>query len=420
MPGSAHTTQLVAQALDQALNSLARGNLRSMDSAVDTMTNAPVSPREDAVSSMVVSEMSRRLRAAWRNGWQPADVVSVARRKWGPVHGDIVAAAVVDDAKLDAQQPMHPQWAAQLDSLEPWWELRHRPTHAWLNDVAAIVGLARRDIIERCVEVVHHLSRLVVMPTLIPPPGPGAALAARGGALPSGDLDVKVLAKVRALLAKAESTDFPEEADSLTAKAQEFMTRHSIDAAMLDARASVHDAPAGRRIHLEAPYVDAKATLVGAVASPNRCRVVLAPDLGFVTLFGYPGDLQVVDVLFTSLLSQATTAMVAAGRVLDRAGTSKTRSFRHSFLVAYASRIAERLSEAAQHSAHEAELVHGQSMLPVLVKREEAVEEAVAEAFPRMKRRTQRVSSRAGWEAGQLAADQASLGPWTQVKRGPA
>ena len=100
MPGSAHTTQLVAQALDQALNSLARGNLRSMDSAVDTMTNAPVSPREDAVSSMVVSEMSRRLRAAWRNGWQPADVVSVARRKWGPVHGDIVAAAVVDDAKI--------------------------------------------------------------------------------------------------------------------------------------------------------------------------------------------------------------------------------------------------------------------------------------------------------------------------------
>ena len=37
--------------------------------------------------------------------------------------------------------------------------------------------------------------------------------------------DEKVLGRVRALLAKAESTTFPEEAEALTAKAQELMAR---------------------------------------------------------------------------------------------------------------------------------------------------------------------------------------------------
>ena len=37
-----------------------------------------------------------------------------------------------------------------------------------------------------------------------------------------------MLERVRALLAKAESTTFPEEADALTAKAQQLMTRHAL------------------------------------------------------------------------------------------------------------------------------------------------------------------------------------------------
>jgi hypothetical protein len=43
------------------------------------------------------------------------------------------------------------------------------------------------------------------------------------------DLDQRMLDRVRALLAKAESTDFPQEADAFTARAQELMARHRID-----------------------------------------------------------------------------------------------------------------------------------------------------------------------------------------------
>ena len=54
-----------------------------------------------------------------------------------------------------------------------------------------------------------------------------------------------VLARIRQLLAKAESTTFEAEALAFTAKAQELMTRHAIDAAL------VHDTAAGppRRAH---------------------------------------------------------------------------------------------------------------------------------------------------------------------------
>ena len=45
-----------------------------------------------------------------------------------------------------------------------------------------------------------------------------------------------MLDKVRALLAKAESTEFPEEAGALTSRAQQLMARYSIDHALLAAQ----------------------------------------------------------------------------------------------------------------------------------------------------------------------------------------
>ena len=48
----------------------------------------------------------------------------------------------------------------------------------------------------------------------------------------------KILNRVRALLAKAEATNFPEEAEALSAKAQELIIEHSIEAGQLDAEPS--------------------------------------------------------------------------------------------------------------------------------------------------------------------------------------
>ena len=218
------------------------------------------------------------------------------------------------------------------------------------------------------------------------------------------------LVKIRALLAKAESTTFPAEAEALSAKAQELMARHRIDRLALDA--GVTDGVVGRRIWLDDPYADAKASLLGAVAAANRCRSIQLTSLGMCHVIGFATDLDVVELLHTSLLVQATTAIAAAGPQRDSRGRSRTRSFRQSFLIAYAHRIGWRLREAS--ATTESEVVDevragGIDLLPVLASRDEAVEDAVRSAFPRLVSRRVSVSNEAGWIAGTTAAELADL-----------
>ena len=155
-------------------------------------------------------------------------------------------------------------------------------------------------------------------------------------------MDPKILGRVRGLLAKAESTQFPEEAEALSAKAQELMTRHAFERALLDAKTHVSQAAASRRIWLDAPYVGAKAQLVNAVADANRCKGVVYEKLGFVAVLGDELDLDITELLSTSLLVQATRALVATDR--DSGRTGQVRNYRQSFLLAYATRIGQRLA----------------------------------------------------------------------------
>ena len=217
--------------------------------------------------------------------------------------------------------------------------------------------------------------------------------------------DPGVLHKVRSLLAKAESTTFPDEAEALTAKAQQLMDRHAIDRAMLAAAAGGEAGPEGRTLLVEAPYARPKFQLLSELARANRCRAVWAKHTGVATVVGFPDDQATVELLYTSLLVQATSAMLRAG---TGAGT-RTRSFRHSFLVAFASRIGQRLQVAAETTVREAAQAHGADLLPVLHGRERAVDALLGETFPHL--RTMRVTARdpAGYAAGHAAADRARL-----------
>ncbi|HEV7760340.1 MAG TPA: hypothetical protein VGO78_15165, partial [Acidimicrobiales bacterium] len=155
--------------------------------------------------------------------------------------------------------------------------------------------------------------------------------------------------------------------------------------------------------------------------------------MGIATVFGAPNDLDAVELLFTSLLTQATAAMVAAtpppaattgglllGRRRARASGNggQARSFRQSFLVAYAVRIGERLNEATGVAVDDARARHGDNVLPVLAARDAAAEEARSLTFPKL--RTQRISTSnpEGWVAGRAAADRARLGPDTALRAG--
>ena len=220
-----------------------------------------------------------------------------------------------------------------------------------------------------------------------------------------------VLEKVRALLAKAESTTFESEAESLTAKAQELMARYRIERALVDAAAGgPRSHPTSRRIPIVDPYADPKALLLARIASANGCRAIWSKYERCSTVFGFPDELAAVEELFTSLLVQATSALLRAGSKRDAYGRSRTKRFRRSFLVAFAVRIGERLCAVVERTVEEQSTALSTDLVPILDRRTEQTEAAAKAAFPYTTQLSTSVSDGEGWRAGTAFGDQADLG----------
>ena len=229
---------------------------------------------------------------------------------------------------------------------------------------------------------------------------------------------LRMLEKVRALLAKAESTEFEEEAHAFTAKAQELMALYAIDEAVLHRDDDPANPMAAQavRIAVDEPYATPKAMLLGVIARANRARSVWSGHYGFATVFGSEGDLRAVEMLYTSLLLQAVGAMQRAGSQVNALGRNRTKSFRHAFLLAFGDRIGERL-RAANRAAEEAAMhEHGPALLPVLASRAEAAERARDAAFPALGRMRASISNADGYVAGRAAADAASIQRGAQLR----
>ncbi|MQY02009.1 DUF2786 domain-containing protein [Actinomadura macrotermitis] len=346
----------------------------------------------EGADRVAMGRLRAAVTAAWERGWQPADLVAYATRRHGARHRRLLLEAIADEIR--AYATLDVRWHEQLAALGVGTRRNGDQPRAW-------GGSGRTALLACAVDLLRLLGPLPRLAPIGPPPG--VAAPAAGG----GDVDQRMLGKVRALLAKAESTEFPEEAEALSARAQELMSRHSIDRALLAARSGAGDAPSGRRLAVDSPYEAPKAVLLTVVAEANRCRAVWHRELGLVTVLGFPADLAAVEMLFTSLLVQAMAAMLRAGSRRDAVGRSRTRSFRYAFLNAYAARVGERLREAAGAAVAGA---GGKDLLPVLARRDEAVSRAVDSLFPNLvKGRARAVSNGEGWAAGRAAADLASL-----------
>ncbi|MFC1409159.1 DUF2786 domain-containing protein [Streptacidiphilus sp. N1-12] len=356
----------------------------------------------------------------WQAGWQPADLARAVRRELTLRHSRLAVDLVAAEVRGYAAAALDPRWSDQLRELEAavWWE----------DDEAFLAGVAERERADRfavatlLLELYRLVGRLPPLTPLGPPPG----AAPRGGGstvsfVQKTGSEPRMLGRIRALLAKAESTEFPDEAEALTAKAQQLMAQHSIDEALLAASSGSRAEPGACRIGVDNPYEAPKALLLDAVAQANRATSLWTKELGFCTVVGFPADLEAVELLYTSLLVQATTAMNSAGIQGAAAGGSRTKSFRQSFLISYGSRIRERLAEATAQATEEALTGlraegggpgedAGPSLLPVLAAREEAVRESTERMFPNARAgRAIRASDYEGWTQGRAAADQAQL-----------
>ncbi|WP_103337484.1 DUF2786 domain-containing protein [Amycolatopsis sp. CA-126428] len=325
---------------------------------------------------------------ACRGGWLPEDLHQAARRRLDEFAGSYLLDTLA--AYAGQFSAVHPAWREQLEAAGAvrWWT----ETEPHLPQWAAKHILTPSEAVAAVIEAFGLLKTLPALTVVLPAPGTPLERPVRQ------HVDEKKLSRVRALLAKAESSSFPEEAEALSAKAQELMTRHALDRVLVESAEAAPDRPAARRIWLDTPYTDAKSLLVHVVATANRCHAVFDPRWEFVTVIGDEDDLDSVALLTTSLLIQATRAMIA-----DPAGRS--RPFRKSFLVSYATRIGERLERAA-----EATIAQAPELLPVLASHERNVAAAFTTLFPEVVNKSVTVRSHEGWGAGRAAADRARLG----------
>jgi len=221
------------------------------------------------------------------------------------------------------------------------------------------------------------------------------------------DVDDRVLDRIRKLLARAEHpTTPPAEAEACSAKAAALMSRHVIDQALLDRDRPVVESPVTKVLLAESPYAVAKAVLLNEVARSFRICVAIGgerPEGRQCTLVGFPGDLAMAELLFTSLLLQASTAMLASAP-----DGVRLKAFRRAFLFGYANAIGDRLRAVQQETEQEAvAAIPGTDL--VLVDRKSRVDAAFAEQFPRIRTMRPTVSSGNGLTAGRRAGSDADL-----------
>jgi Protein of unknown function (DUF2786) len=336
------------------------------------------------LGSLLQSSLARVLDSGWTHG----EISRVVRRRAGATAASIVA------GPLEAVAPRRRGNGGTVSA--PWRAQRRRKldpaSPSWKADLSVCIA---------AYSVIEHLPAL--------PDLGGVGVQAKKTGSPEQE---RLFTRIRGLLTKAESTDFAEEADAFMAKAQQLMTRYCIDRTMVeaDAEASGPSQVEARRVWLEDPYLEAKSLLLANVASANRCRAIVDRDFGFSTCVGHPEDLDATDLLFTSLLVQATRRITALRSDPTYGRHSRKPAYRRSFLLAYAGRIGFRLRAADEAATVAADEALGNRLLPVLACREEKLNATVDAMFGELEKLKFTLTDVAGWAAGTAAADQAELG----------
>ena len=268
------------------------------------------------VETALASQLVRAVRVLWDNGWQPFDLIHVVRRQCGVRVGRLCTMTVAVDAVAGGVVLRAPQgWIDQLTALDAAdsalaiYEIVPR----WIQHEALSVDDGWGGAL-RLIGALRWQPRLAF---LQPPPKEWDTSGPRRGSVGGTVGEPKMLARIRALLAKAEATTFVEEADAFTAKAQELMARHAIDAAAVESSAAPGGARAGvavKRLHIDDPYAEPKMYLLASVAGANSVRVVWNRQLSIATVFGFAIDLELVELMFTSLWCRPRGPRLTSGR----------------------------------------------------------------------------------------------------------
>ena len=197
--------------------------------------------------------------------------------------------------------------------------------------------------------------------------------------------------KIRKVLAKAEDpAATEEERASFLASAQRLAKDHAVDMHNLGVsdpqRAEAIEGVRWFADDKHTTLIKAKRELLFGLATLNRCRTVLH-GRAFVNLIGHQFDMEIVSMMFTSVMLQLQTAMVVAERT---AHAVNVRSWRVSYAHGYVRRVIERLRYADRSDAS----IPGTAL--VLVDRTALVNKRLADMYPKLRIATLKTSADSG------------------------
>src|ERR1700722_3735514 len=274
--------ELVAAAIGAAVQAVCDGSRDPHGAHLDPLAIERTPGWTQGVSRAIVEYLRGSVTRAWQRGWQPAELARHVGRELSADHAAMVADMITAELLGYPAATVDDRWAAQAAALEAaapgkgaWWGSDADYLRAWYalgRDPEFIVTIAT------AIETLHAFRHLPALEQLLPLPGtaraaaPERAAAASPGTAGAVPADERMLSRIRSLLAKAESTEFAEEAEALSGRAQELMAKNSIDHALLAAETGQAETPGGRRIAVDNPYEAPKATLLQIVAQANRCR----------------------------------------------------------------------------------------------------------------------------------------------------
>lgn len=169
-----------------------------------------------------------------------------------------------------------------------------------------------------------------------------------------------MIEKIGKLLRHAEGASTEAERDTFFTKAQELASMHSIELAVARAAHEKGEAelsPTFESVQLGHRGQHSNVRFVGlilVIAHANDLRCSIRNDNTGVTLFGFPGDIEVTKALYASLAIQ----MVTDADAYIRSGAHKPvhgRTARAAFYAGWTSRIGQRLKDAQEQARAHAE-----------------------------------------------------------------
>lgn len=236
--------------------------------------------------------------------------------------------------------------------------------------------------------------------------------------------ETKMMRQIRSALTLAENASTEGERDAAMSRAMHLMETAGIDEAMVEAsraKSEKRDKVGKMAIEFDGQQVNAKYELLTSVAFAHDLRVLVhryGRAITGITLMGWESDLQLVSMMYTSLLLQQTSMLDVSIREEEPGWYERGQKtiWRRTWMRAFAHRVAQRIAQArraaiAQHDRETASSGSGSAAL-VVVTRKQAVENAYNEEYGDLKtRKTRKLAyNNHGAESGRAAGDRAALG----------